>query len=142
MKQKIKSSKFEYQISNAITSCVYTVKLRVVYNTRVMLPSAKKDCIPTTQKSCAVYEFSCRCEARYVGSSTQRLADIIKQHVPASIRNKSYAAREQPPRIYKNKSKINCESDIGQHLIEIQNAPKHIQTKIFGSLGKQDRLFI
>ena len=93
-------------------------KPRVVYNTRVMLPSAKKDCISTTQKSCAVYEFSCRCEARYIGRTTQRLADRIKQYVPASIRKKSYAAREQPPHICKNnKSKINCESVIGQHLI-------------------------
>ena len=58
------SLKFENQISKAITSCYYDVKPRVVYNTRVMLPSAKKDCVPTT-----------RCEARYVGRTTQRLAD-------------------------------------------------------------------
>ena len=44
------SSKFENQISKAITSCHYAVKPPVVYNTRVMLPSAKKDCVPTTQK--------------------------------------------------------------------------------------------
>ena len=44
------SSKFENQISKAITSCYYAVKPRVVYNTRVMLPSAKKDCLPTTPK--------------------------------------------------------------------------------------------
>ena len=36
------SSKFENQISKAIKSCFYAVKPRVVYNTRVMLPSAKK----------------------------------------------------------------------------------------------------
>ena len=53
------SSKCENQISKAITSCYYAVKLRVVDNTRDMLPSAKKDCVPTTQKSCVVYEFSC-----------------------------------------------------------------------------------
>ena len=29
-----------------------------------------------------------RCEARYVGRTTQRLADRIKQHVPTSIRKK------------------------------------------------------
>ena len=137
------SSKFGNQISKDIASCYYVVKPRVVYNTRVMLPSAKKDGVPTTQKSCVVYEFSCQCEARYVGSTTQRLADRIKQHVPASIRKKSNTVREQPPRICKkNNSKINCESAIGQHLIEIQNAPKYIRTKIFGSLGKQDHLFI
>ena len=35
------SSKFEHQTSKSITSCYYAVKPRVVYNTRVMLPSAK-----------------------------------------------------------------------------------------------------
>ena len=35
-------SKFHNQISKAITSCFYVVKPRVVYNTRVMLLSAKK----------------------------------------------------------------------------------------------------
>ena len=49
------SSKFENQINKAITLCFYAVKPHVVYNTRVMLPSAKKDSVPTTQKSCVVY---------------------------------------------------------------------------------------
>ena len=44
------SSKFENQINKAITSYFYAVKPRVVYNTRLMLPSAKKDSVPTTQK--------------------------------------------------------------------------------------------
>ena len=79
----------------------------------------KKDCILITQKICVVYELSCRCEARYVGRTTQRLAGRIKQHVPTSIRKQNNTAREQPPRICKsNKSRINCESAIGQHLIE------------------------
>ena len=83
-----------------------------------MLPSAKKDSVPTTQKSCVVYEFSCRCEARYVGRTTQRLADRIKQYVPTSIRKNSSTVREQPPGMCKNiSSKINCESAIGQHLL-------------------------
>ena len=95
----------------------------MVYSTRAMLPSVKKDIVPTTQKSCVVYEFSCRCEARYIGRTTQRLADRIRQHVPTSIRKKSNTVREQPPRLCKNNnsknnnSKINCESAIGQHLL-------------------------
>ena len=44
------SSKFENQINKAITSCFYSVKPRVVYSTRAMLPSAKNDSGPTTQK--------------------------------------------------------------------------------------------
>ena len=95
------SSKFENQINKAITSCLYAVKPRVVYNTKV-IPSVKNDSVPTTQKCCVVYEFSCRGEARYVGSTTQRLADRIKQHVPTSIRTKNTIIREQPPRMCKN----------------------------------------
>ena len=57
-------------------------------------------------------------EAWYVGRTTQRLVDRIKQHVPTSIRKKSSTVREQPPHMCKNiSSKINCESAIGQHLI-------------------------
>ena len=109
-----------------------------------MLSSTKKDCVPTTQTSCVAYEFLCRCEARYVGRTTQRLADRIKQHIPTSIRKTSTTVIEQPPRICKkNNAKINCESAIRQqHLIANPECPKLIQTTIFGSLGKQDRLFI
>ena len=90
----------------------------MVYNTRVMLPSAKKDGVRTTQKSCIVYEFLRRCEARYVGRTTQRLADRIKQHVATSIRKKSNTERELQPHLCKNNNaKINCESAIKQHLI-------------------------
>ena len=100
------------------TNRLFTDLYYIILNTRVMLPSAKKDSVPTAQKSSAVYEFLCRCEARYVGRTTQRLADRIKQHVPTSIRKKSSTVREQPPRMCKNiSSKINCELAIGQHLL-------------------------
>ena len=102
-----------------------------------MLPSAKKDSVPTTQKSCVVYEFSCRCEARYVGRTTQRLADRIKQHVLTSIRKKSSTVREQPPRTCKNiSSKINCESAIGQQLITNQECAKTYTDDNFRIIGQ------
>ena len=101
------------------------------------LPSAKKDSVPTTQKSCVVCEFSCRCEARYVGRTTQRLADRIKQHVPTSIRKKSSTVREQPPRISKNiSSKISCESAIGQHLITNPECAKTYTNDNFRIIGQ------
>ena len=109
----------------------------MVYNTRVMLPSAKKDSVPTTQKSYVVYEFSCRCEARYVGHTTQRLADRIKQHVPTSIRKKSSTVRELLPRMCKNiSSKINCESAIGQHLITNPECAKTYTDDNFRIIGQ------
>ena len=108
----------------------------MVYNTRVMLPSAKKDSVPTTQKSCLVYEFSCRCETRHVGHTTQRLAGRIKKHVPTSIRKKSSTVREQPPRMCKSiRSKTNCESAIRQHLITNPECAKTSTGNNFGIIG-------
>ena len=108
-----------------------------------MLPSAKKDSVPATLKSCVVYEFSCRYEARYVGCTMQRLADRIKQHVPTSIRNKSNVAREQPPRMCKNNNpKMNCDSAIGQHLSKNPECPKIYTHDNFPIIGKQDLLLI
>ena len=105
--------------------------------TRVMLPSAKKDSVPTTQKSCVVYEFSCRCEARYVGRTTQRLADRIKQHVPTSIRMKNTTTREQPPRMCKNSiSKMKSDSAIGQHLITNPECAKTYTDDNFRIIGQ------
>ena len=84
-----------------------------------MLPSAKKDSVPTTQKSCVVYEFSCRCEAWYVGCTTQRLAERAKQHIHMSIRKTNTSIREQPPPMCKtSNSTMKSESAIGQHLIK------------------------
>ena len=101
------------------------MKHRAVYNTGVMLQSAKKDSVPITQNSCVVYEVSCRCKARYVGRTTQRLADRIKQHVPTSIRTRNTITREQPPRICKiSNSKMKSDSAIGQHLIANQECTK------------------
>ena len=102
-----------------------------------MLPSAKKDSVPTTQKSCVVYEFSCRCEARYVGCTAQRLADRIKQHVPTSIRKKNTTIREQPPRMCKNSNSImKSDSAIGQHLIENPECAKTYSDDNFRIVGQ------
>ena len=87
-------SKFENPINKVNKSCFYAVKPCVVYNTRVMLPS-----VPTTLKSYVFYELLCRCKARYVESTTQRLADRIKEHVPTGIKDKSNTVRVQQPRV-------------------------------------------
>ena len=89
-----------------------------------------------------VYEFSCRCEARYVGRTTQRLADRIKQHVPSRIRKKSNTVREQPPRLCKNNnSKINCESAIGQHLLTNPECTKTYTDDNFRIIGQSRSSF-
>ena len=80
-----------------------------------------------------IYEYVCHCDSRYVGRTTQRLQERIKQHVPKAIRQKttltqeqgthrSQPTRTQPNRKCKAKSKTQFEpesdSAIGQHLLE------------------------
>ena len=89
------------------------------------------------KKSCVGYEFSCRCEARYVGRTTQRLANRIQQHVPTHIRKKSNTVIEQTPRLWKNNnSKINCESAIGQHLLTNPECAKTYTDYNFQIIGQ------
>ena len=131
------SLKYENQIKKAINFCFYTVNPRVVYKTRVILPSIQKDCVPTHQKSLVVYEFSCRCEARYVGRTTQRLEDRIKQHVSTSIRKKVFIEREQPPRGCKTRNARNkCDLAIGQHLLENPDCAKMCNDDKFRIIGQ------
>ena len=51
-------------------------------------PSTQKEPIPTAEKSSFVYEFTCR-DSGYVGRTTKRLGDRIKQHIPSNIRRKT-----------------------------------------------------
>ncbi len=90
------SLQFEDQINKTITKCCCdAANPRLIFRTQKVLPSIQKDCMPTTQKSLVVYECSCECDARYIGCTSQRLADRVKQHVPTNIRNHIFWQREQ-----------------------------------------------
>ena len=128
---------FENQITKTITFCFYAVKPRVVYNTKVMLPSAKNDNVPTTQKSCVVYEFPCRCEAQYIGDTAQRLEGRTKQHVHMRIRTKSPIIREQPPHMCRNSNfKMTSDSSIGHLLIKNPECLKTYSDDNFQIIGQ------
>ena len=94
----------------------------------------QKDCVPATQKSSVVYEFTCQCDS---GRTTQRLEDRIKQHVPSHIRNKTHPKREQPSRSCKTKiTTKTCDSAIGQHLLENPDCAKNYNGDMFRIIGK------
>ena len=72
----------------------------------------------------------CYCDSRYVGRTTQRLQELMKQHVPKAIRQRttptqeqeihqSQPTRTQPNRKCETKSKTQFEPDsdsvFGQH---------------------------
>ena len=84
------------------------------------------------KKGSVVYEFTRQCDSGYVGCTTQRLGDRIKQHVPSNIRNKTAPPREQPPRSCRSRNTVRT-SDfaIVQHLLDNQDCSKLYNNDIY-----------
>ena len=53
-----------------------------VFTSKKMLSTSKKDVLPAEDVSNVVYLFNCVCGHSYVGRTTQRLGDRVRQHVP------------------------------------------------------------
>ena len=132
------STRFEKQVASAVQRCYFSVESHVVFMTRQLLPASKKDVLPASQQSNIVYEFSCHCDSRYVGRTSQRLQDRIKQHVPKSVRTGQVSQdRKAVNRLCKltNHEPI-CDSAIGQHLLTNQSCALHHSDDRFSILSK------
>ena len=80
---------------------------------------------------------SCHCDCRYVGRTTQRLQDRINQHIPKSIKTGHQQQKFQPQRNCKKTStEINCDSAIGQHLLQNKTCANNFNTNQFSILAK------
>ena len=102
-----------------------------------MLPVARKDVLPTTLKNSVIYEYSCHCDSRYVGRTSQRPQDRIKQHIPKWQQQKARRpTRSQPGRSCKLKrNNPDCDSAIGQHLLDNEQCPANYNDKRFKILA-------
>jgi len=97
--------KFEKQITSALKRCFFSLEPRVVFTTRQLLPATKKDVLPSHHQNNVIYQFVCHCDSRYVGRTSQRLEERIKQHMPKSITNPpSPHIRQRLPRPGKDTS--------------------------------------
>ena len=98
---------------------------------------AYKDVLPTIQKRLVIYEYKCLCDSRYVGRSSQRLQDRIKQHVPQWLRQQLIRPRRsQPHRSCKrNNTKSDCDFATGQHLLDNDQCALNYDNKRFSILA-------
>ena len=129
------STKFENQCKTAVSSCFGPVKLHAVFSTRKMFPTILKDVVPTKQQSMVVYQYVCRCDCRYVGRTSQRLQDRIKQHIPKAIRNQAQPNHDL------FQSNHTSTSAIGQHLLNNEKCASHYDDNQFSILAKGRTLF-
>ena len=74
------SIQFEKQVKSAVRQTFSAEEPRVVYSTSELLSTTNKDVLPALQKSNVIYQFSCHCDSRYVGRTSQRLQDKIQQY--------------------------------------------------------------
>ena len=71
--------KLRQSLKNTFT----TATLRSRFSTSPMLSVNLKDKIPAHDRSMVIYSFSCCCSEEYVGRTTRRLSERIKEHHPA-----------------------------------------------------------
>ena len=107
------SQRFEKQIVTSVSNCYNSVKTNVIFMTRKILPGIQKDVLPALHSSNIIYLFRCDCDSRYVGRTSQRLVDRMKQHVPEDIR-KSNTNQDNSNRFGFNKKCPSYTSSIGR----------------------------
>ena len=123
------STKFEKQVKAVVSNCFFVVEPRIIFKTKELVPATKKDVLPAHQQSNVIYEYSCHCDSRYVGRTSQRLLDRINQHIPKSIRNANSILKRSLPSRARKFSTPNptqtCDSAIGLHFLLNASCAKH-----------------
>jgi len=135
-------TKFEKQIKTAIKTCFGALEPCVVYITKDLCPANKKDVLPAFQQSNVIYQFFTTVTVRYVGRTSQRLQDRIKQHISKSIRNATCSQiRIQPKHDCKSSTQLpttqlSCNYAIGLHLLRNLIWAQNYDDKQFSNLAK------
>ena len=131
------STNLEKEVKTAVESCYGSVSTRLVFTSKRMLPVTRKNALPIIQKSFVIFEYKCHCDSRYVGRTSQRLQDRIKQHVPQWLRQQwTRPRRSQRRRSYKrNDTKPDCDFVIGQHVLDDDQRALNYDNKRFSILA-------
>ena len=137
------SINLEKEVKTAVESCYGSVSTSLIFTSKRMLPVARNDVLSTTHKSSVIYEYKCQCDSRYVGRTSQRQQDRIKQHVPQWLRQQfTRPRRSQPHRSCKRKNiKPDCDSATGQHLLENNQCALNYDNKRFSILATASSSF-
>ena len=97
-----------------------------------------KDVLPSHHQNNVICQFVCHCDSRYVGRTSQRLEERIKQYITKSITNPPTPhIRQSLPRPGKATSpRQSHESAIGQHLLDNAECALHYNKGKFSVLAR------
>jgi hypothetical protein len=71
------------RLKKSIEDTYAAAQLRVVFRSKPIISLQMKDRLPRFSTSYCVYSFECPCRASYIGRTTRRLAERIREHCPA-----------------------------------------------------------
>ena len=75
------STKLSSGMKAAVDNCFALVNPSVIFTSKNIFSIAHKDIIPIIKKNNVIYEFQCHCDSRYVGRTSHRFENRIRQHV-------------------------------------------------------------
>jgi hypothetical protein len=76
--------KFSFRIRKTVESTYPAARLQFVFTNRPLLSSVLKDKLPSSTSSYVIYQYLCsHCSVSYIGRTTRRLSQRIKEHCPA-----------------------------------------------------------
>lgn len=136
------SIQFERQIKSAVSGCFGAADLRLIYCTKSLIPHTHKDRLPSSSLNNVIYKFTCRCEAVYVGRTSQRLEDRIKQHVPKCLLSFLESSRSgNQLSLPQNTLSRLGRSAIGQHFLDSPACAKDFSFDQFSILERARNTF-
>ena len=77
----------EKKLSSAVHQVYGAANLRVLFTSVPAIRLQHKDIVPGSAASFCVYSFTCSCGAGYIGRTTRRLSDRVREHHPVWINN-------------------------------------------------------
>ena len=102
------SSSFKSRIRHVTRRAVPWCNPICCFTSRNMFNTSNKDVLPIANLSNVIYLFDCGCGHSYIGRTTQRLGERVKQHVPAGLTHSTtpkesmVTTRKKPGRPRKN----------------------------------------
>ena len=85
------------KVSSSVIPCYNAARVRTIFTNRAEFRSTHKDALPIFQQSNLIYKFQCRCNATYIGRTSQCLEARVKLYVPRDIRNRTTSGHSKMP---------------------------------------------
>ena len=108
----------EKDINKLIKGCYNSAKARAIFTSPTIFTPATKDHIPLCNQSTVIYRFQCHCGNDYVGKTSRRLKDRMREHVPTCVRRFLEDPHDQHYTVDVPLSNASNKSSIAKHLLD------------------------